>query len=90
MKFKTIFLIALILFFNLPHFAFSPPIIDTNLIHKKCSQLLKDENVLRFKEFFESTEDCNTIKNETKYFINRNEFKIFNEITIILELYMSV
>ena len=87
MKFKTIFLIALILFFNLPHFAFSPPIIDTNLIHKKCSQLLKDENVLRFKEFFEST----VFLNDTVAYYNPNgslhlfkiEFDTTTDITLL-------
>ena len=87
MKFKPIVLIALILFSNFSFFSFSPPIIDTNLIHKKCSQLLKDENVLRFNEFFEST----VFLNDTVAYYNPNgslhlfkiEFDTTTDITLL-------
>lgn len=84
MKFKPTVLISLILFSKIPLFGFSPPLIDTNLIHKKCSQLLKDENALRFDKFFESI----VFLNDTVAYYNPNGslhlFKIeFDTITKI-------
>lgn len=55
MKFKTIALFALIIVCNFNFSAYSQPTIDTLLIHKECLRLLKDDNALRFNQFFEST-----------------------------------